>query len=57
MKPILRAIVFLRQARDILDQEARHLDKTNNAACEAIEDAVTDIESVLLALENLDGTP
>jgi hypothetical protein len=58
MKPIHRAIVFLQQARDILDDEARFTSRVDDGErLVAIEDAAEDIGSVLIELEQLDGAP
>jgi len=57
MKPVHRAIVFLQQARDILDEEANHTTFADRDRLYTIETAAGDIGGVLLDLEHLDGAP
>jgi hypothetical protein len=57
MKPTHRAIVFLQQARDIIEDEAMHHAVENTNRIEALREYADAIGDVLVALEMLDGTP
>ena len=64
MKPIHRAIVFLQQARDIIDQEAHHTDpmelSTGTKDCtrrDDLNDVSDALGEALYNLEAMDGTP
>jgi len=58
MKPVHRAIVFLQQARDIIDEEANYTSGVDDGErLIALEDAAHDIGTILCNLEQLDGAP
>jgi len=58
MKPVHRAIVFLQQARDIIDEEANYtIGADNGERLLELQNAAYDIGSILCNLEQLDGTP
>ena len=58
MKPIHRAIVFLQQARDIIDQEAQHtLMPLDWKRRDDLNDVAETLGESLYHLEAMDGTP
>lgn len=57
MKPTHRAIVFLQQARDIIEEEAHHTGPENLDRKMDLQDISDDLGTVLYNLESMDGTP
>jgi len=57
MKPVHRAIVFLQQARDIIDQEAHHTDPFDGTRRDDLNDVSDELGTALYHLESMDGTP
>jgi len=58
MKPVHRAIVFLQQARDIIDEEAYYTSGVDDGErLIELQDAAHDMGAILHNLEQLDGAP